>query len=674
VIKHRSDIDGLRALAILPVVLYHGGASWLPGGFLGVDVFFVISGFLITSILADEIGTSKFSVKRFYLRRARRILPVLLVVLAATFLAGLLMLTPAEMKDLGRMVIATCLFGSNIALWMQSGYFDAAAELKPLLMTWSLGIEEQFYIFWPLVLLVAARSRARLATVAGALALISFGLAVWAIPGHPSAAFYLLPCRAWELLLGATLATVLRGGNADTRLIRVMRNGSSLAGLALVMAAILLLNRHSSIPGWPALLPCAGAALLIWAGERAIVNRLLLSARPMVLVGLISYSLYLWHWPLLTLARLRAGPEGLTPESTAVVLVLALGLSTITWRWVENRWRVGATSNPAATLARYAGLTAAVGFLGFSAVASSGFPSRVSFQALADPEPVASIYPTTTKCVARAKSTCGADGPVRQAVALWGDSQALAIAPGIERWAAQHERSFVLRTHNTCPPLAGADAVLDRIPFPFCRKFNDDVIAQLTADKEVQLVVLVARWAWYTETTDFVFDRHSVYLTDDAERIGGAANSRRVFNDALARSVAILTASGKKVLLVGQVPELGFDPASCLTRQELPAILVKRHECTVPTSLVSQRLKYSNDILSTYAGVEMVQVFFPADVFCDQSACRSSVGRQLLYADDNHVSAAGAKFLADRLDRYVTIPQSRNDRIGAPTTRMGKGA
>ena len=294
--RYRPDIDGLRAIAVMLVVNFHAFPLAMPGGFIGVDIFFVISGFLITGIIARELSENRFSLIGFYNRRIRRIFPALIVVLAAVLVMGWLWMLPHAYAQLSSDVFASAAFAANFALMLQSGYFDIESAKKPLLHLWSLGIEEQFYLAWPLVLIIAARWRLRWLEIAGGIALASFAMNV-ALVGHdPVATFYLPVTRAWELLVGAVLALawarVDQSGTASNRRATI--------GLALIVLAAAVLNVDRAFPGWWALLPIAGSALLLSA-PASWVNRTLLGWPPVVWIGLISYPLYLWHWPLLVI-------------------------------------------------------------------------------------------------------------------------------------------------------------------------------------------------------------------------------------------------------------------------------------------------------------------------------------------------------------------------------------
>ena len=296
--RYRPDIDGLRAIAVMLVVNFHAFPLAMRGGFIGVDIFFVISGFLITGIIARELSENRFSLIGFYNRRIRRIFPALIVVLAAVLVMGWLWMLPHAYAQLSSDVFAGAAFAANFALMLQSGYFDIELAKKPLLHLWSLGIEEQFYLAWPLVLIIAARWRIDLLAVAGVIAVASFIFNVMLIGHDPVATFYLPFTRAWELLAGAVLA--LAWSRVDHS--EAASNWRAGIGLVLIGLALAVLNVHRAFPGWWALLPIAGSALLLSA-PASWVNRTLLGWPPMVWIGLISYPLYLWHWPLLVISR-----------------------------------------------------------------------------------------------------------------------------------------------------------------------------------------------------------------------------------------------------------------------------------------------------------------------------------------------------------------------------------
>lgn len=372
--QYRAEVDGLRAVAVIAVIIFHAGFSFFPGGYAGVDVFFVISGYLITSILLAELHSGRFSLASFYERRVRRILPALFFVCAVTLPFSWFLLVPDELKTYMGSMAATALFSSNVFFWRVSGYFGPDAEVQPLLHTWSLGVEEQYYLIFPVALIVFWRLGVRaLAALLFLVVLLSLAIAIWAVEDHASAAFFLLPSRAWELLAGALVAfyhfqypnrTVNRGAC----------NIFSLIGFAMVLASFVVLDEHSGFPGLPAMLPVTGAMLLVLFAWPGTLIGALLASRPFVLVGLMSYSAYLWHQPLLAFSYHAMG--GHPPAHIAGLMVfLTLPLAWLSWKYVETPFRNRArfSSRNVFSLALVSSLLAVV--VGVAGYQTNGFRS-----------------------------------------------------------------------------------------------------------------------------------------------------------------------------------------------------------------------------------------------------------------------------------------------------------
>ncbi|NBC97078.1 MAG: acyltransferase family protein [Deinococcus-Thermus bacterium] len=433
---YRRDIDGLRALAVVPVVLYHAPGEFLTGGFVGVDVFFVISGYLITRILLRELAVGRFSLLDFYERRARRILPALVAVLVFTTVVSFFVLLPAEFRNFGQSLGATMLFVSNFFFWSESNYFAGAAEFRPLLHTWSLAVEEQFYILHPLLLAgLFYVSKVRAVLLFTGIIVLSFIASLWAVANYPSAAFYLLPFRAWELGVGALLAFHAVPKIGDPRL----REIAGIVGLALVAYAVVAFDSTTPFPGAAALLPCLGAALLIHAGSSGgCAASRLLALPPLVAVGLISYSLYLWHWPVFVLQSLYLMREPTAWEGAAAI-AFAVAMSVLSWRYVEQpfrRRRIAAGRAPifvTATTSIVAGLV-----LGGILHLSGGMPSRLAPEAreLAHVGPFTGV--AADDCFAppaaavRAGELCRVGAAGEPSFLIWGDSHARAMGTAID--------------------------------------------------------------------------------------------------------------------------------------------------------------------------------------------------------------------------------------------------
>lgn len=371
---YRKDIDGLRAIAVLLVVIFHAFPKSMPGGFIGVDVFFVISGYLISTIILTDLQQGSFSFKQFYTRRIKRILPSLLTVMSASLIFGWFALLSDEYQLLGKHTVGGALFISNLVLWTESGYFDTLAELKPFLHLWSLGIEEQFYLFWPLILWLASKFKVNLLLTIVALALCSFALNLHELTANPVADFYSPFTRFWELLIGAILAWWMLHdkSNALKRSMWVSQV-ISIFGICLIVIGTRFIDKHSPFPGWLALLPALGATCLIASGEKAWINRYALSNRVMVWIGLISFPLYLWHWPLLAFAKIIEAGE-VRSHVRFWLMMFAILLSWVTYAVIEKPIRFGGKSSKK-VYALIAWLVL-LGLLGMHIVASKGYPFR----------------------------------------------------------------------------------------------------------------------------------------------------------------------------------------------------------------------------------------------------------------------------------------------------------
>lgn len=494
--QYRSDIDGLRTVAVLPVILFHLGLSQFPGGFVGVDVFFVISGFLITGVIHREIGEGNFSIVRFYERRARRILPALMVMILFCGVAGWFLFVPENFKRLGSSMAAAALFSSNVLFWLKTDYFAGPAELEPLIHTWSLAVEEQYYILFPLLLMALSRlRRPRYMAVTWALALASFGISVWMTFHARSGAYYLPHSRAWELLAGSLLAL----GAVPAIHRHRMAELAAFAGLAAVLAGIFLLDGSAPFPGYNALWPTVGAALILHAGSsghRTLVARLL-GSRPFVWTGLISYSLYLWHWPLIVFARYQKMGE-LDGTDRVVILALTFALAWASWRYIERPCRNRHKVSRNAIFAGAGASLAVVALSGGAIYASNGVSQR--FVGVARPHLVRADMPQPGEpnCFIEdgkaateiwAGDSCVLTRGNGKAILLWGDSHAYQYRHVMAGLAAAQGRTLVLYTAAGCPPIF--DTVIPARPL--CAPSHER-IADIVRRYDVGRVILSGDW------------------------------------------------------------------------------------------------------------------------------------------------------------------------------------
>lgn len=672
---YRRDIDGLRAVAVLAIVIHHAFPALLPGGFVGVDVFFVISGFLITRIIAGQRDAGAFSWGGFYLRRARRIVPAYVVaVLAAVGLAAWIEM-PRLLAQTGAATAASGLFVPNLLFAQTASYFSPAAQQNPLLHLWSLGVEEQFYLVWPL--LIAALSlrwwRSARPWLAAVLLVLFLALAqVMVSQGGGSSAFFGLPARAWEFLLGAVVSL----GAARTPAGPGAANLAAGLGLALIAGTLVLLADTAPFPGLTAVPACLGAALVLWSGQgREPAASVILRAAPAVAIGRISYSLYLWHWPLLVLAA-DVAQGALSGWQRGALLLLALGLAALSWRLIEQPFRRGPVDKPWRRLAVVLSpLLAAVG-AGALLFFTHGLPGRLSPSAQAaaaleegDVNPLRQVCFEHRGPVAPTGCRIGtAPDAMDYDVLVWGDSHADAVTPGVAAWAKARGWSVREATQGGCPPLVNLRV---RLPNRFelkCPSAADQAMREIAANRKLKLVVLAARWPLYRDAPPF-YDVNSPRVSLEALDAPGVrpslATSLRDTLDAIqARNPQA------RVLIIGPVPELTFTPPECLAQAR--HLHLNEVGCfTAPAVLPLARARpAAAEIRAALIGRPSVRAVFPTARLCSAATCVSALDGRLIYFDDDHLSASGAAKLVpawmdEALAGALTAPASDTPHAGS---------
>lgn len=495
-IKYRPDIDGLRAVAVLAVVLHHLSAPLVPGGYVGVDVFFVISGYLITSIIRREIAEGQFTFARFYERRARRIFPALFAMLAITLVVGYFLLLPSDMAGTLRGALGTLFFASNMVFWrdLANGYFAATdTALNPLLHTWSLAVEEQFYVFFPILLLFCYRyARQYIVWVLIICAAVSLGGAALLIESKSVAVFFLSPFRAWELFSGALLAfnavPPLRSRS------RTFRELTAAAGLAAILVACFVYDNKTTFPGLTALIPVLGAAAIIHAGASgsSFVGNLL-QLRPIVYIGLISYSLYLWHWPLIVLFRYAMDMEPLTSWIPAL-LVASLLMGSLSYHFIEQPFRRGARFGRKFVFSSSAVFASLLAVVSFGGLVRDGFETRFSAEVVKLDKARTPAIPLRDCDNRPQRNWCELGiSTAMPSILLWGDSHALAWAPAIDVSLQNAHQRALFATSSGCPPLLG---IMNKDKSA-CGQQNAVVMSYLLAHPEIKTVVMAAYWSAY---------------------------------------------------------------------------------------------------------------------------------------------------------------------------------
>lgn len=645
-LSYRPEIDGLRSIAVLSVILYHAGLPGFSGGFVGVDVFFVISGYLITSIIYPEVCEGRFSFAAFYERRVRRLFPALFVVLLACTISAALLLTPGQLKDFGQSLIAVNVFASNIYFFLKTGYFSPQAQEVPLLHTWSLAVEEQFYLAFPVVLMLLRRwAPRRIAPWLTALALATLALCIARAHGASATLnFFDAVGRAWELLLGALLA-YRHDSRPPSDQPGPTNTAGAWLGLGLVVATIFGFQPGWAHPGWSTLAPVIGAGLLIHCTAAPSPVRALLRSRPAVHIGLISYSAYLWHQPMFAFAHvLRPGHWPL--QLTAALIAACLVVAHLSWRWVERPWRKrGTVSTKTVWLLAAAG-AAALMAAGLAAHLTGGFPARYGQQAEALRSTMA-FSPYRARChtegvnYLKPAAACRLLDDKNVQWATLGDSHSVELAYALAgKLHASGRGGLLALSSSGCQP--ALDFVSD---VPGCTAWLREAVAHLEQAPTIQHVVLV----W----------RHGLYLHGDSRNWYPALpqeapnflrqlpeqQARAQYFSSLQSVVTRLLAAGKQVYLLDPVPELGTHAERLVFGN------------AGPEALVPDRNWYARrhqDLLQQFDQLQLPPVLasrlhrvHSADAFCTGTACAARDDHQIWYFDDNHPSLAGAERLAD---------------------------
>jgi peptidoglycan/LPS O-acetylase OafA/YrhL len=657
--NYRADIDGLRAIAVLSVLGFHAFPTAVPGGFTGVDIFFVISGFLISTIILNGLNTSNFSFVDFYSRRIKRIFPALLLVLVCSFVIGWFVLLPDELKQLGKHIAAGAGFGSNFVLLSESGYFDNLSDTKPLLHLWSLGIEEQFYLIWPFVLYATwklmAGKKKDFFVVISVIFLISFLLNVSRIHLHAISVFYSPQSRFWELLVGAGLASLLLGKSAFSDWLKAQsqtqRNLMSMLGAALITIGYFALTKEKRFPGWWALLPTLGAAFMIAAGAQAWLNRAVLSNRIMVWFGLISFPLYLWHWPLLSFARVMQG-ETPAVEIRFAALALSVLLAWLTFVGIEKPIRYGRflTINKNRMTIVLALLMLLTGFIGYNAYSRDGYRFRQSIKKL-EQQNNGFNWDDTAKYANAAKD----DPPnFKRDIVLIGDSHAQAIFGGFSELFKKHNTRLQLRAGAACPPFY--DLVVQHIGHEEeCKDVMNGFLDEAIKDSAIKTVMLTSRGPLYLTGQGFG-DGDAIFLKIKSNYVKAKSDEdySDVFADAMARTLTRLTNANKKIIYMVDAPEMGFAPETCVDVRPFKLINNKKANCGIAKEVYDKRnVSYLAIIAAQAQAFPQVKFLYPSKHFCDDQFCYAKKGDVIFYRDDDHLSYEGSLRLGQLLENDI---------------------
>lgn len=644
-LTYRPDIDGLRAIAVLAILFYHAHFTTFAGGYVGVDVFFVISGFLITSIIIKDINAGEFSVARFYERRIRRIFPALYVVLLFVLIATYFLYNPENFTQAIKSVAATVGFVSNILFWTETGYFDAPATLKPLLHTWSLAVEEQFYIFFPLLLVFITRFfREKLREILIGLASLSFLLSLYVINKNPASAFYFPHLRAWELLIGSLLVFIKPSAKPGMILAHLF----SILGLGMILASAFIYTETTPFPGLSALLPTLGSAFIIYSSfhSRSIVGKLL-SLPPFVFIGKISYSLYLWHWPIIIFGMYYIIQ---IPTITQMWILISISfvLATLSWHFVENPFRAKGFLNRQKIFI-FAGSVMATTFLAsgllYVTQRNTGHFSQEEFETFSNTVP---SWNEREGCIESDQvnlkdlNRCMlGDGTEQPNFLVWGDSHAEALAPSFDEIAKLNHATGYVANHAACPPILG----IYRKGKTFCVDINNRILGYIEEHPEWETIILVSRWTVSTEGERYKTDPEAVVTLVDTQSSIPEGSNTLIFETGMQRTIEKLLSLNRKVVIISTVPEVGYNVPSAYfialrTGRDVNQIIAPSID------EYNQRNATANKVTAKLQDQYNIMVIDPSTVLCDQTNCKVVRDGKPMYIDSNHLSYFGASYIS----------------------------
>ena len=666
-LKYRPEIDGLRAVAVLAVIVFHAGVESLQGGFVGVDVFYVISGFLITRIVHDSLTEHRFSFAEFYARRIKRLFPAAGLLLIVTVAFGAVILTPYEYLQVARSAVASAVFLANAWFMMNSGYFDQSAEVSPLVHMWSLAVEEQFYLVFPVLLFAAYRWQGRRGFI-GLLVVVtatSFALSVSLSAVYPNFAFYMLPTRAWELGVGGLLALAPRLAAERAAL----GNALSLLALVLLGYSMLAIGGDAVFPGYLAALPVVATALIIYStSPPSSWLRRALATKPMVMIGRFSYSAYLWHWPVIVYYRIYVGERHFDASEVAILIGVSLLLGYLSWRFVEETFR----HSKASTHRVYVGFAVGTAIVVAPALfvhLSRGFPQRIpeemrsiaSFDEMWDWECVESIRPFA----AIDEEFCVVGQPWDEAETkgiVWGDSHSKHWAQILDLEAREHGASLVIAP-TKCPPYLHADFV--RSHYIKRPQFTEDCTARQNAtvewvnsNSELRVIIMAAAWSGHVR---MLYDeRHPENRVNrpiaDRSSAVGASLSRSAMN----RTIDRLDLEGRRLLLLGDMPRPNRELAVCALIERVDLIrsdCVPTHRSLSAPEVASWHADSDRVLADVAGGRDGVDLILPTKQLCEVEGCPTYVSGELIYFDSNHIRRNLETSTVQELARRLRLTQ-----------------
>lgn len=634
--KYRKEIDGLRALAVIPVILFHAGFTYFSGGFVGVDVFFVISGYLITTIIVAEMEKGSFSLLNFYERRARRILPALFLVMICTLPFAWYWMSPEDLKSFSKSLIAVPIFVSNILFWKNSGYFETGSDTNPLIHTWSLAVEEQYYLLFPLLLMLTWKlGKVWIVGFLSVIAIISLSLAQWGSSTHSSFTFFLLPTRVFEILIGALISFYINSSNI-IRMRNSVSESFSFVGLLMIVYAIFAFDKTTPIPGLLTLVPAVGTGLILAFSNTSNLVGKILGSKIFVSIGVISFSAYLWHQPILAFARLRFEYE-LTNTIILLLCLSSLILGYLSWKYVENPFRTRTLISTKKVLILSLTLGSIFICLGLFGYKSNGIISRFPSNSMLFVKPINfrwSDFIRNDLChlqdpnLSQHDSSCMEEK--RPLVALWGDSHASSLYPGLKQLQTTQSFGLIQLTEAGCGPILNLKRLIYRKNCNSVNAINLELLSKNKPD------ILILHGAWL----------HQHYPLTSFE-----------LKDKMNLTIQLIKTKlpGTEVIIIGPVPRWAFSPQRSSFNYWID---MENKNNSVPYMLKAEVLLETEAVLKEVSKRNNVRFISALDVLCINNKCLARLGEtenDFLQIDRGHLSKKGSEYLINKIQDKIFI-------------------
>lgn len=650
--KYSGKIEGLRGLAVIAVIIYHAAHQLLPGGYLGVDIFFVISGYLMSKIIYEQITNNEFSFTKFYIKRARRLLPTLYVVLFFTYLGGWRFLVPSEFKELSQSLFATLILMSNYFFMVKSGYFDVSVDLKPLLHTWSLGVEEQFYLLFPISMYYFGKNKNYSKAIFIAICL-SFVLSLIVANKYPNINFYSLATRIWQLLFGALLGLFsLKGAEYVNKLnnnSKRIKNTLSVVAMSILIGSLVLINNTKQIPGWLSLFPILSCGYIILCVDDHSVAGRLLNLSVIRFFGKISYSAYLWHQPVFAYFRQYYG-DSKNLDIAVLSMIIILILSYLSWKYIESPFRNDAIVSEKRFKFQLILMSVLLMSLAIWGILSDGIPNRINL-----PKSVAQSFSRTSRlneCADKLHAHkredwfCSLGVKGKPEFMVIGDSHALSLLDVYDEIAKEDNYNGILVSNSGCPPLLGIYALRSDQDHVNCHDINERIY-KFAYENKIKEVILVGRWSYYT---DGGYDGSDVsYLGIQNNSDKNIINSRIAFQYGVNETQKRYGAIGVKPYVIEQIPEQKYLPGFVFQRTSIADQNDVNFTLENYSTLMSNHIKLQEFTRREFNKYSTYNVISLDKIYCNSKYCPIGVKDKSYYFDKNHLSVAGAELAKKEL-------------------------